>query len=241
MILSCYLKRYDALKQKQQTIEVATPIPKVGRAVNCNDEVLIYGLRATDPRLKFLSPWEFTQKWGVHKLRPPSAHYHISKWAPSCQRDDREGGLLVAGVDYILNDAMVAAHTEYWIPYPDRSKLKDSDVRTQCQQLRNSVLLFSRSRPVVPCPEQTPLPNRHLSKQKRSKIFSVYLRPWTLIKSEASADVPYLADLDVCIEDFPAAEDCEARNIRAAWTRVQIRENIHRNTQSLYFENEEQK
>ena len=48
---------------------------------------------------------------------------------------------------------------------------------------------------MVPCPEQTPLPNRRMSKEARGKIYSVYLRPWTLAKPLATEFVPFLADL----------------------------------------------
>ena len=48
---------------------------------------------------------------------------------------------------------------------------------------------------MVPCPENTPLPNRRVCKETRSKILSIYLRPWTLAKRLATEDVPFLTDL----------------------------------------------
>ena len=48
---------------------------------------------------------------------------------------------------------------------------------------------------MVPCPEKAPPPNRQISKEARAKLFSVYLRPWTLAPPMATADVPFLGDL----------------------------------------------
>jgi len=65
---------------------------------------------------------------------------------------------------------------------------------------------------MVPCAENTPLPNRKQSKQQRAKLFSVYLRPWTLIAAEATDSKPYIADLD---EVKTATES--HRDMREAW------------------------
>ena len=48
---------------------------------------------------------------------------------------------------------------------------------------------------MVPCPENTPLPNRRISKESRAKLFSVYLCPWTLSSLMATTDMPFIVDL----------------------------------------------
>ena len=48
---------------------------------------------------------------------------------------------------------------------------------------------------MVPCPENTPLPNRRLGKDTRAKLLSIYLRPWTLSSKMATTHVPYLLEL----------------------------------------------
>ena len=75
-----------------------------------------------------------------------------------------------------------------------------------------ALLIGRRCYPVVPCAENTPLPNRKQSKQQRAKLFSVYLRPWTLIAAEATDITPYIADLDK-VETATESH----RDIRAAW------------------------
>jgi len=65
---------------------------------------------------------------------------------------------------------------------------------------------------VVPCAENTPLPNRKQSKQQRAKMLSVYLRPWTLIDEEAIINKPHIANLD-SMEISVASH----RNMRHVW------------------------
>ena len=44
-----------------------------------------------------------------------------------------------------------------------------------------------------------PLPHRGIpDKEQRAKLCSLYLRPWTMLRRIASADVPHIADLDLC-------------------------------------------
>ena len=82
------------------------------------------------------------------------------------------------------------------VVFPKRSFSKGA---AEYETFRHSWILVERSRPVVPCAENTPLPNRKQSKHQRAKIFSVYLRAWTLVPEENSADVPYITDLDVSL------------------------------------------
>ena len=73
---------------------------------------------------------------------------------------------------------------------------------------------------MVPCPENTPLPNRRVCKETRSKILSIYLRPWTLARALAIDAVPFLTDL---AETPPSnstqetAEDSAERFTRPSW------------------------
>lgn len=154
--------------------------------------------------------------WKIHKLRLPSAHYTVTKWVKK-----REAGhikVLIAGTDYVLNEPRVAAEFEHWITFPSRDHIKDAAMRRLSQQIHDSVILVARTRPVVPCPEQTPLPNRYMSKNMRSKIFSVYLRPWTMIAEEAIVEVPLLCDLDRPVASFDDKDGHHVvRDMRTAW------------------------
>lgn len=91
------------------------------------------------------------------------------------------------------------------------------------QKFRHSWILIKRNRPVVPCPENTPMPNRKQSKHLRAKLFSIYLRPWTLWPEECDCDVPYITDLDLTVAQYQSQcqvrdpEEQVTRDIRAAW------------------------
>ena len=57
-----------------------------------------------------------------------------------------------------------------------------------------------------------------MSKEKRAKILSIYSRPWTLARAQATADVPFLTDLALVP---PTGEDKDKEPsfcIRSAWT-----------------------
>jgi len=49
----------------------------------------------------------------------------------------------------------------------------------------------------IPQPEKSPLPRGGMDPEERAKLFSVYLRPWTLSDVFASAHVPHLKNLNV--------------------------------------------
>ena len=54
------------------------------------------------------------------------------------------------------------------------------------EDFRHRWMLLRRTRAVVPCPEDTPLPSKRHTKEHRAKLFNIYLRPWTLIASQAT-------------------------------------------------------
>ena len=87
----------------------------------------------------------------------------------------------------------------------------DEPVPASYIKFRENWILLRRTHPKVPCPENTPLPNRRISKEERAKRLCIYLMPWTLSKKMSKErlnetcknDVPYLADLigDRLVED----------------------------------------
>jgi len=84
--------------------------------------------------------------------------------------------------------------------------LKGSDTfkgppRGSYEMLRNSWIIVLRNTPVVPFPSNTVLPRKQMSKHQRAKLFSVYLRPWTLSSKLGSEDVPFAGDLGVATSD----------------------------------------
>ena len=52
---------------------------------------------------------------------------------------------------------------------------------------------------MVPMPMHTPLVRKHMAESAKSRILSIYLRPWTLVRQHATPHVPHLLDLDVVV------------------------------------------
>ena len=130
------------------------------------------------------TPW-----WLPHRLRKPSKNYSLTVWSDDWDPNAEQRP--VAGRDFFLNEKCIHG-SPHWLCFPDRKCFRSN---SDYQSFRHSWILVERTYPVVPCPENTPLPNRKQSKQQRAKILSVYLRPWTLIAAEATDEKPYIADL----------------------------------------------
>jgi len=63
-------------------------------------------------------------------------------------------------------------------------------------QLRSLWYMRRRRRPMVPAPSNTPMPDNANDAEGKARLFSVYLRPWTLDRRIATTEVPHIADLD---------------------------------------------
>ena len=165
-----------------------------------------YGWRPADARLDVMPPWVFCQWWYAHQLRSPSRGYALTVWSDDW--DPQSQTRPVAGQDFFLNHKVLQGNP-HWICFPDRPCFKNN---RDYQTFRHSWILVERSYPMVPCAGNTPLPNRKQSKQQRAKILSVYLRPWTLIATEATATKPYIANLDAV-----QVADVAHTDMRMAW------------------------
>ncbi len=75
--------------------------------------------------------------------------------------------------------------------------------RVTYEKLRSSWLIVKRETPAVPCPTNTVMPRRNMSKDQHAKLFSIYLRPWTLSEKLGSADVPFAGKLGLATCDSP--------------------------------------
>ena len=149
------------------------------------------------------TPW-----WKPHRLRNPSKNYSLTVWSDDW--DPKSEQRPIAGRDFFLNENCIRGNP-HWLCFPDRKCFRSN---SDYQSLRHSWILVERTYPMVPCAENTPLPNRKQSKQQRAKILSVYLRPWALIAAEATDEKPYIADLDEV-----RSSDAAHRNMREAWKR----------------------
>ena len=71
-------------------------------------------------------------------------------------------------------------------------------------QLREHYVLLRRTRPVVPAPSCMPMPQcvpRYPESpgrqyEEQCRLYSVYMRPWTLLRSLATVHVPFIAHLN---------------------------------------------
>ena len=119
-----------------------------------------------------LSPWEFLTHWECQRLPPPYEKRGLSRWI--CQKDGSYK--------------------------PDKSKESQTllffPVVPGNVQLRNMWFMQRRSRPMIPAPANTPMPENQVDAEAKARAFSVYMRPWTLDPATATEEVPHLVDLD---------------------------------------------
>ena len=158
-------------------------LPKYGMQKGCRDVATLYGFRSTDPRLYYMSPWEFTQWWEPMCTKRPSRFYDHTMWLRNADYERAE-----PGVDYVIKPKMFE-HEDIYV-FPQRPK-----AGVPYERFRHTWFLKRRLKPFVPCPENTPLPNSKMESEQRSKIFSLYLRAWTLVEEESSVEVPFIKDL----------------------------------------------
>ena len=64
-------------------------------------------------------------------------------------------------------------------------------------QIRNLWYMQRLDRPMIPAPADCPMPDKQKTAELKARVFSVYLRPWTLDRAVATAEVPFITDLDV--------------------------------------------
>ena len=121
----------------------------------------MYGLRGANPRVLFLSPFEFTRNWEVRLLKYPKTieedddetnDCHVALTATGRQKfseskKQREVDL-IAGEDYIVKD-VEDEETSDWLPFPDCPATS---------AFRHEWIMVAHHRPVVPVFEGCPLP-----------------------------------------------------------------------------------
>ena len=158
-----YLDRYDAVHNKKD-VTIDKCLPKSQFKQHCMDGVSLYGMRGQDPRLFYMSPWEFVQHWAPVQTRPPSRFYKYTMWTEDADQDRAE-----PGADYFIQPRKFQ-HRDFYV-YPPRP-----DAGSSYNRFRNTWFLRRRLKPYVLCPESSPMQNSKMTSEQRSKIFSVYLR-----------------------------------------------------------------
>ena len=156
----------------------------------------IYGYRGRDERVYYLNPWEFTMYWEVLPVPSPNVKTDdgvaISQWT-----DVKfvKGSSPQPGIHYVINEEGLRGNEDIVI-FPNTPRLS--------RQFRHEWVLRRAHRPFVPQPDSTPMPDRAKNQEERAKLYSVYLRPWTLEHEDASSAVPHITRLNV----VPASHLC---------------------------------
>ena len=154
----------------------------------------MYGYRGTDPRVHFLSAYEFVSGWTVAPVKVPlnprtnngDPAYHVDLTDEGrsfiCQQK-------TANADYILEPGLHFLIREGggndWIPFPAIGPLS---------AIRHLWIMARNPRPVVPKFTASPMAvnaNPELS----AKVYTAYFRPWVTHKDHASTYVPHVSAL----------------------------------------------
>ena len=216
------LQRYEALQNTAATMTTSVLVPKCKGATAATDFSSLYGFRPRHPDVFYLSSWEFTQWFTKIPLHLPYTGNRLSKWTATGLRK-RKANIpdadVVPGEDFVFDDAQVTVKAGFF-RFPQPCAIFKKSPPEQYVKFQKRWCLQRRLQPVVPCPEHTPLPryrNNEASKESRSRILSVYLRPWTLCEALATAEVPFLPNIAERSSPHPSNE---ARNItRPKWKR----------------------
>ena len=160
---------------------------------------IMYGLRGANPRVFFLSPFEFTRHWEVRLLRYPRSideedeeleglHASLTpagRKKLGATKKQREVDL-IAGEDYIVKQ-VEDEETSDWLPFPDCPATRS---------FRHEWIMVANHRPVVPVFEGCPLPKSGGNTAERNaRILMSYFHPWVLDPAIATEGVPHVTGL----------------------------------------------
>ena len=165
------------------SIRLAQPlkefVPRISTQISFTDK---YGYRGTAPELYYLSPWEFTKWWACELLRTPD-WYRKHKRPPLTQWTPAGAPYVAALCAGARTGSMPAAkpgvHYRLIEPVPQENHIAFPDMLAT-QGVRHRWILIRKARPDVPTPHRTSLLRKHMSETTKSRILSIYLRPWTL-------------------------------------------------------------
>ena len=167
----------------------------------------VYGFRIPFEALFYLSPWEFLGQWIVIPLEPPwKEDYLYTRWISPMTSEkaiemESQGDELLPGTHYEVNDSATTPHRlvsdcpdhALYCVYPTDPSVPD----LSC--FRSQWILRRRQRPVVPV-LRGPMPHRGIKdKEKRSRLLSLYLRPWVMLRSHATDHVAHISNLNLCV------------------------------------------
>ena len=137
----------------------------------------LYGWRGQDPRLRYLSPWEFTALWEVQRLQPPlQQKSDLSEWLPGCGAGPEPADGWQFERDYRWKQHILADNSKHIVPLPSRASTAAGADH----------YFVRRAVPLVPYPTSCPLPKADMNKDQQARLLNIYLRPWTLAGDDAT-------------------------------------------------------
>lgn len=166
------------------------------RKVTLRDSAVLYGQRPRDPRVWYLSPYEFVKDWEVSMVSYPQS----LKAASRCDHhviltDEGKAKLeaqqvhfvdveLCAGMDYVVKEE----GGESWLPYP---------AGPGTDHFRHIWIIKRRLCMHAPVFLGAPIPHRRLGEADRAAMITMsYFHPWTLRGTdEETGIVPYAGNL----------------------------------------------
>ena len=207
--------RLDMEEKKMEDRDIRKVVPRMHGRSSGPDDMLrnwvdFYGYRGRHPAVFYLSPWEFLILWEILPLPKPSLGSAskataISRWVPKPRKkrstEDEPD-------EYEPNPALAIASDD-----ADAAIVFFGRIPGEVQ-LRNRWYMRRRLRPMVPAPGDMPMPDKQKDRDKKSRLFALYLRPWVLDSAMASqsASIPHLGDLDL-------VHTAQERSYALAWSR----------------------
>ena len=193
------VRRLEAEQKQQERTDIREVLPTTEDNERVTDHIYlkcfddIYGFRGGPTgysrNVYYLNAWEFMMWWECRRLPKPSER-HNGRLISGERADTNSRGVPLSvplhGEDYGPNPAAEEDDIVFFaanIPGPSN--------------LHKRWYLRRRLRPVVPAPSDTPLPESAKDAESRSKLYLVYMRPWTLLPEWSSAQVPLIQDLDL--------------------------------------------
>ena len=134
--------------------------------------------------------------WTVEALLPPSRTAPKSDGPTLWVKVPGIDEIPIAGKHFKVRESL--AKDPKYVLYPNTPLLEIA--------FRHQWVMRRTSRPYVPQPLNTPMPDREPTADDRARLFSIYLRPWVLQRDDASDAVPHITNLDVPLRppDSPA-------------------------------------
>ena len=150
-----------------------------------------YGFRGRHASISYLSPWEFCMFIRIVKLWPPdhlaNKEANFTQWTDEglayfeAHKSDDPPAELTPGLHWRVIEPADNLHRQDYITYPDITFL---------ESFRHEWVMVFQARPFVPQPSGAPMPDKRHSVEERARLFSIYLRPWTLLRCNVLAQLP---------------------------------------------------